>query len=268
MKWILVLTIGILISCRSTRKIQTAISQKDTTATTTVTPIKVNDSAVFIKDIIQQMNASQINFKTFSAKVDVDYRDADGKKYDLNAVIRMQKDSLIWVSVNAALGIEVMRMIVTKDSVKLLDKLDKVYTIRRIDYLQEVTSLPLSLSTLQDLIIGNPVFVDRNVVSYSAGAGSITLLSIGEWFKNLLVINATDKKVLRSKLDDVDISRHRTADLTYTDYEDKRGALFSTRRNITVVEKKKLDIRLNFKQYSFNDPVTFPFSVPKNYKLN
>lgn len=268
MKWILIIIIGILISCRSTRKIQTAISQKDTTGTTTLTPVKLNDSAVFINDIIQQLNASQINFNTFNAKVDVDYRDADGKKYDLNAVIRMQKDSLIWVSVNAALGIEVMRMIVTKDSVKLLDKLDKVYTIRRIDYLQEVTSLPLTLSTLQDLIIGNPVFVDRNVVSYSAGAGSITLLSIGEWFKNLLVINGTNKKILRSKLDDVDITRIRTADLTYTDYEDKRGALFSTRRNITVVEKKKLDIRLNFKQYSFNDPVSFPFSVPKNYKLN
>jgi hypothetical protein len=180
----------------------------------------------------------------------------------------MQKDSLIWVSVNAALGIEVMRMIVTKDSVKLLDKLDKVYTIRRIDYLQEVTSLPLSLSTLQDLIIGNPVFLDKNIVSYSAGSGSVTLLSIGQWFKNLLVISETNKKILRSKLDDVDISRNRTADLTYTDYEDKRGAIFSTRRNITVVEKKKLDIRLNFKQYSFNDPVSFPFSVPKNYKLN
>ncbi len=268
MKWVLILIIGILVSCRSTRKIQTAISQKDTTATTIISNVEAGDSAIFINETMQQLQGSEIDYRSFTAKVDVDYRDAEGKKYDLNAIIRMQKDSIIWVSINAALGIEVMRIIITKDSVKLLDKLDKIYTIRRIDYLQEITSLPLTLSNLQDLIVGNPVFVDRNIVSYTTGTGFINLVSIGEWFKNSLVITDSDKKILRSKLDDVNILRNRTADLTYTDYEDKRGVLFATKRNITVVEKKKLDIRLNFKQYSFNDAVSFPFSVPKNYKRN
>jgi hypothetical protein len=268
MKWVLILIIGILVSCRSTRKIQSAISQKDTTATTIISNVEAGDSAIFINETMQQLQGSEIDYRSFTAKVDVDYRDAEGKKYDLNAIIRMQKDSIIWVSINAALGIEVMRIIITKDSVKLLDKLDKIYTIRRIDYLQEITSLPLTLSNLQDLIVGNPVFVDRNIVSYTTGTGFINLVSIGEWFKNSLVITDSDKKILRSKLDDVNILRNRTADLTYTDYEDKRGVLFATKRNITVVEKKKLDIRLNFKQYSFNDAVSFPFSVPKNYKRN
>ena len=73
---------------------------------------------------------------------DVDYRGGDDKHYDVNATIRMHKDSLIWASVNAVLGIEAMRLLITKDSVFLLDKLNKTYTTRSVDYLQEETSLP------------------------------------------------------------------------------------------------------------------------------
>jgi len=42
--------------------------------------------------------------------------------------------------------------------------------------------------------------------------------------------------------------------------------LFSTYRKIAVAEKARLDIELTFKQYSFNEPLNFPFSIPKNYK--
>jgi hypothetical protein len=120
--------------------------------------------------------------------------------------------------------------------------------------------------TLQDLIIGNAVFLDTNIVSYSSGNNVISLLSVGEWFKNLLTLDESDKKLLHSKLDDRDISRNRTADLTYGDYENKKGMPFSTERRITIAEKNRLDIKLEFKQYDFNQEVSFPFSIPKNYE--
>ena len=71
---------------------------------------------------------------------------------------------------------------------------------------------------------------------------------------------------MHSKLDDLDITRSRTADLNYDDYENKKGKAFSSKRRITVAEKNKLDISLNFKQYEFDDAQSFPFSIPKNYK--
>jgi hypothetical protein len=61
------------------------------------------------------------------------------------------------------------------------------------------------------------------------------------------------------------MARNRTADLSYTDYETKKGFLFSTGRRITVTEKARLDIKLDFKQYNLNEEVSFPFSIPKNY---
>jgi hypothetical protein len=250
-------------SCRSTKKIQTAISKKDTAVTV---DIRKNDTLNMISDALRKLDSNQIDYRTFSAKVGIDYQGSDGKKYDVNAVIRMYKDSAIWISANAILGIEAMRVLITRDSVKLLDKFNKNYTARSVDYLKEVTALPLDLKTVQDLIIGNAVFLDSNVISYSRGNGVVSLLSLGQWFKNLVTLSESDMTILHSKLDDADVTRNRTADLTYADYENKKGFPFSTKRRITIAEKKKLDIKLDFKQYDFNEEVSFPFNVPKNYE--
>jgi uncharacterized protein DUF4292 len=257
-------------SCRSTRKIQTAIARKDT-VTVSVVPVPPKqakeDSSAMISQLLNQMKASKINYTTFSAKINVDYTGGDGKKYDVNANLRMYKDSAIWISITAIFGIEGLRAYITKDSVKLLDKQNKVYTARSVAYLQEVSKLPLDLVTLQELLIGNPVFIDSNIISYSKTGNTASLVSLGQWFKNLLTLNSLGK-VEHSKLDDTDPGRSRTCDLSYDEYESKKGVNFSTKRRITVAEKSKLDLKLDFKQYDFNETLSFPFSVPKNYKKN
>ena len=254
-------------SCRSTRKIQSAIAtKKDSVEVIQPTSDPHADSIRFIKDTYNRLLANRLEFETFSAKINTDYQGTDGKKYDVNAFIRMKKDSIIWVSVNGALGIEGMRLLIDKDSVRILNKLDKEYQVRSLEYLQEVAGLPLDLRTVQELIIGNPVFLDTNIVSYSIEGNNISLLSEGRWFRHLISLNNNDHLVHHSKLDDVDILRNRTCFINYSDYETDKGVKFSTNRSISVTEKSKLDVKLNFKQYEFNETLSYPFSVPKNYK--
>ncbi|MBO9657381.1 MAG: DUF4292 domain-containing protein, partial [Chitinophagaceae bacterium] len=208
--------IALMASCRSTRKIQTVIAKRDTVSV--VKPVVDNskeDTFAFIRQTLSGMKAAEIGFNTFSAKINVDYQGTDGKKYDVNANLRMYKDSCIWISITAIFGIEGLRAYITRDSVKILNKQDKVYTARSVAYLQEVTKLPLDLHSLQEVLIGNPVFVDSNVISYSKTGDKISLLSVGEWFKGLLTLN-TNYKIDNSKLDDVDINRSRTCNLSYT----------------------------------------------------
>ena len=263
------LAICFFCSCRSTKKIQTAIAQKDTVAIA-VTPI-INprkDSIEFIKETYSKVQSIRINFTTFSGKMDVDYEDVNGKKYKVNAHLRMYKDSVIWVSITAILGIEGLRAYITADSVKLLDKQNKIFIARSVSYLQEVTALPLDLTSLQDLLIGNPVFLDTNIISYTKSPNTISLLSSGTFFKNLFTVGEMDKLTISSKLDDQDELRNRTCYLTYADYENKKMKNFATKRTISVSEKGKLDIKLDFRQYDFNETLSFPFNVPKNYKRN
>src|ERR1044071_815229 len=153
----------IMASCRSTKKITTAISRKDTTQTVVVPPVihpvekpvmnSHDDSVAFMRQNYQAIVGHHIDFTTFSAKIDVDYEDADGKRYNVTGHLRMYKDSVIWISITAILGIEGLRAYITKDSVKVIDKQNKVYTARSVSYLQDVSALPLDLASLQDLLI-------------------------------------------------------------------------------------------------------------------
>ena len=88
----------------------------------------------------------------------------------------------------------------------------------------------------------------------------------GNFFKHLLTLSADNNLLLHSKLDDVDVNRNRTADITYDGYESKDGIDFSTYREVTVSEKNRLDIRLKYKQYEFNKELSVSFKVPKNFK--
>lgn len=253
-------------SCRSTKKIQSAIAKKDTTAVSVLTNDGHTDSLNFIRSTFTGLLKNHVEFQTFTAKINVDYSGSDGKKYDVNAFVRMRKDSIIWISVNALLGIEAMRILINKDSVFLINKLDKEYQARSLAALREVASLPLDLHSMQQLIVGNPVFFDTsNIVSYNVSGDNISLLSFGEFFRHLLTVSSNSLVVLNSKLDDVDLLRNRTCYLNYSDYETRKGFYFSTSRVISVTEKTKLDVKLNYKQYDFNEKLSFPFSVPKNY---
>jgi len=258
---------SLLTSCRSTRKIQTAIAKKDTVVTPPTRLPTHSDTIGYVKGIVSKLDAGRISFNTFSAKINVDYQGADGKKYDVNANLRMYKDSVIWISITAIFGIEGLRALITRDSVKIINKQDKVYTARSVSYLQEVTALPLDLHSLQEILIGNPVFLDSNIISYSRYENTVSLVSLGNFFKNLLTLSE-EGRIQNSKLDDVDLTRSRTCNLSYGDYENKKGVNFSTKRRITVAEKSKLDIKLDFKSYDFNETLSFPFSVQKNYKTN
>lgn len=253
-------------ACRSTKKINTAISKKDT-AVAVIIHKNPDDSAAIRAGILQKVKANHINFTWFNAKVKVDYEGSSGQNKDATANIRIQKDSIIWISLTGLLGIEGFRVMVTKDSVKVMNKLDKEIQYRSVAYLQELTKLPFDFYTLQDLIVGNPIYFSNNIISFKQVENQLQVQSVDSLFKHLLTLDTTNNYILHSKLDDKDVNHNRTADITFGDYDNNNGKAFSKDRRITVTEKSKLDIHMDFKQYDFDQPQTFPFSIPKNYKV-
>ncbi|MFM7671539.1 MAG: DUF4292 domain-containing protein [Bacteroidota bacterium] len=256
-----------LVSCRGTRKIQTAINNRVDSAALAYRAARI-DSIDFIKRQYDSLISQRIEFNSFSGKVDVDYEETDGKKLNVNVQVRIQRDSVIWLSLTAIFGIEGVRACITPDSVKVMNKQEKTYMIRPISYLQEITALPLDLRSLQDLLVGNPIFLDPNFQQYSKSGGLISLQGNNDWFRKLLTIGEQDKLLASYKLDDLNANRPRTSYLTYADYENRQGKWFARRRTVQVSEKKNFAVRLNYKQYAFNETLSFPFVVPKNYRID
>ncbi|CAN5864237.1 hypothetical protein BH11BAC4_BH11BAC4_19120 [soil metagenome] len=255
-----------MFSCKTTRQINKVIAPKD--STTVFDNKSAADSIKLINQTLKEFNAHYIDFKTFSAKIKVDVEDSKGKQPDITAVVRIIKDSAIWMSLSATLfNVEVYRVLITKDSVILLNKQNREVQYRSLDYLQDMAHLPVDFKTLQDLLVGNPVFYSDSIMSYRQTGDLILLSSVGKVFKNLLTISSDNKLLMHIKLDDININMNRTADITYDSYVNSNGINFSTYRQIIASEKNKLDLRLNFKQYEFNKELSVSFNIPKNYKI-
>lgn len=255
-------------SCRTVKQINKAIAPKDTTAVVIIDQSKA-DSLLMIQKTMENLNHNYIEFNTFNAKIKVEYQDSKGRNQDLTAIVRIIKDSTIWISLTATLfNFEAYRVLITRDSVILLNKQDKEVQYRSLDYLQEVTEIPFDYKTLENLLVGNPVFLDSNILYSKKTENQVLLLTVGRYFKHLLSLSPDNYLLMHSKLDDVDMARNRTADITYSNYETKSGFNFSTYREITVSEKNKLDIHLNYKQYEFNKELSVSFNIPKNYTKN
>lgn len=254
-----------MIGCKGPRQIQTVIAKKDTAVVTVVKAPEVDSAA--IKDaILEKVHFNDISFEHFFAKVKIDFTDSKGKNTNATAFIRMRKDSLMWVSITGALGIEGFRVLIKPDSVFVMDKLEKTIAIRTVDYLQDVVKLPVNFQILQDIIIGNPVYFPRNITSFKTNGSQLMALSVGEYFKHLITLDTTNNMVMNSKLDDVDELRNRTCNISFADYANIQNRWFSNKREITVTEKTKLDVQLEFKQVAFDEPQSFPFNIPKNYQ--
>lgn len=252
------------VSCRTTKQINKVIAPKDSTA---VVNKSAKDSAfIQINKDILDFKKNYIDFNTFSAKIKAEVETSKEKLPDLTAVVRIQKDKAIWMSVSATfLSIEVYRVLITPDSVILLNKKDKEVQYRSLDYLQEVTQIPFDFKTLQDMLIGNAVFYNDTIQSSRRVNNFILLSTVGKYFKHLLTLADDTKLLVHSKLDDVDITRNRTADISYGDYEIAGGFLFSTSRRIIISEKNKIDMNLKFRQVEFNKELPMTFNIPKNY---
>lgn len=266
---VLMATIG----CHTARKVAQAVPATDTLAPAP----PVFDSSAILKAradsirrtqvMLARILGSRIRFETFSAKVKVDYLDTKGKTLEFNAFIRIKRDSAIWASIVAALGVEAFRILITPDSVRIMDKLEKNVRYAAASELQEITQLPFDFGSLQELIVGNPIGLDSLPEKLKMQEASVLLEYFHEGFRHLLTYDTTGPSLRTNRLDETDPQRHRNAILSFDQYHEKSGRSFPNLRRMTLTDKEKTDITLDFRQVDFDIPVAFPFSVPRNYKL-
>ena len=94
-------------------------------------------------------------FEWLTAKLDIQ-AEANGQSFnDLSGQLRMRKDSIVWMSVTATMGVEVMRAKVSNDSIWVLNRLEKTYLAEPLDTVSAQLGMPLSLPLVQTLLLDN-----------------------------------------------------------------------------------------------------------------
>lgn len=79
-----------------------------------------------------------------------------GQNFDnLSGQLRIRRDSIIWLSVTATMGVEALRVKMNADSVWLINRMDKVYLAEPLGTISAQINQPVSLSWVQSLLFDN-----------------------------------------------------------------------------------------------------------------
>lgn len=256
-------------SCRPVRKaekVQKQIARKDTSKIVIVTPGTQTSELDSLHQTLAYLDSNRImGFETFSGKAKLDM---DGTP-NVTANIHVKEDSIIWISVTAMLGIEAVRVKITPDSLVIMNKLKHTVTRRSISFLQDFLKVPVTFSDVQNIVLGNPVFMQGEVTSYKHPHNKWFVSINNGSLVNFVTITDKDKKfyIRHAKLQDSSATHNRVCDMTFNAHQQINNYWFSQNRVIQVSDSAtNIQAKLQFKEFKFGQPVLFPFSIPDSYE--
>lgn len=95
------------------------------------------------------------SYEWLTSKIDIDVEGNNMAFNDLSGQLRICRDSLVWLSVSASMGVEVARIKVSTDSVWVINRLEKTYLAEPLDSVAQHFGMPISLPWIQTLLLDN-----------------------------------------------------------------------------------------------------------------
>lgn len=168
---ILILTV-FLLSCKTSTKL-----------IKTVNPDQMSD-----KILLARLMESNLDFTYYEQDSRIEYL-SDAFSADVNATIRMKKDEYIWASVKK-LGLEVARVMITQDSIFLIDRFNSQYMAESSDYLGTNFGLPFDLSDFQQFIAGNHLIRDHVITKRNQAGNNYEIETAGSKYSVSYTLNS------------------------------------------------------------------------------
>lgn len=248
-------------ACKKTKKIQPAKPQD----TLHLGLFSAKDTLFLSK------NPKNLDFKFFSSTAKVDFTDGTNDT-KFKAIIRIQKDSITWLSMQAVnLGVEGLRILATRDSIKLLFPQEKSYQFFSYQELSEQYGFDFNYDLLQSILIGDmPIkkFDKEKVLN------DTNFYIIRQKERFLEIDNYLDKQNLKlQKIEVKDRQTNSQMQMQYSDFvELDNKELFAEKNTVDLAyyNKKgfyKIKLEIDHKKTKLNsDTLKFPFKIPKKYQ--
>ena len=213
------------------------------------------------------------DWESYSSRVSSKYKDPYAS-LSFSAKVRLQKDSALWVSISAALGIEVVRAYITPTRVQVINRLQKNYLDTDFATLSNQLGAPVSFKTLQSVFSGTPFFdwekgdfyteIDSMYYRFSnAPIGDSLPLDFVGLLENLSV---TLNGLAIEEQEIIEVSSNRRLWLKTTAYTEVNGrpwpsSMFAEASDST--RTTSLQMRAN--KVETDIVLSFPFEIPEDY---
>lgn len=228
--------------------------------------------------LIKEVEENQFEFDNFVAKMNMKIETKD-RNINVKGQLRMKKDSIIWTSVSMPMGLEVLRIKVTTDSVYFLNRTEKTYLAENIEVFKDFSPMITTIGFIQAVFVGNDINLRESDDYNIQIADGQYNLSISKKLKKTIKNNDEDWKVMLKDLwidpQLFKITRYhireyndskRKIDLQYSDFEEVNGKYFPKEISVDIHGDLYLKAHIEFSNITVNEPLEFNFSIPKKYE--
>ncbi|TAE88242.1 MAG: DUF4292 domain-containing protein [Bacteroidetes bacterium] len=213
---------------------------------------------------LSRINVSENEFGFYQAKIKAQYKE-DNKGLNFDILLVMEKDKYIWMSITALLGIEVARVMITGDSVRIIDRLHKKVILTDFSYLQQMSNVPLQLEHLQRLIVANTIFknsAERSMVDTTTG--ELVVYTLLESQKQTTFYNNEyhPQKAIIS-----DLQQQKELKVNYELFTQTDTKSLPTKIDINIRAEKRIDCTFELSNFVFEKKRDVQFNVPSGYEV-
>ncbi len=208
--------------------------------------------------ILREVERNQFEFDNLTTKFNVKVK--GDNSIGLKGQLRMQNDSVIWVSVSLKLGIEMVRVMITEDSVKFINRTDKTYLAENIDNFKPLLPSEATINFLQDVLVGNEIqFDDNEKFKVTIEDKNYKLSSE----KNTFWVTP---KIFKLKRQQPTVNGQRpTVIINYDNFQEINGKLLPTKIILNTKDEFDLNIEIDYSEIKVGEELEFPFNISKKY---
>ena len=259
-----------LTSCKTTKK---------TTAIAAVPVTDTINTQITAQQLLDSVTKHAFAPSFLSAKANVEANLTDDNK-SFNVTLRIKNDSAIWISINALLGVEAARVLITKDSLKLIDRIHNKFAIADYDYLSDILRIKVDYKTIEQILLGN-FFAYRNENRFNSVYTE----------DNYFILSTLNKRKLRRSLEDKDPNKPIVQDFnidpatyriqtmnvdddrinknmhtTYSNFLQLPEGLLPLNSETFITAEQRIGIKINYTKVNTGTAEDMPFRIPDSFE--
>lgn len=231
--------------------------------------------------LLEQMQQNEFNAEHFSARFIADAK-LDKNRFLFNGHIRLRRDSIIWISATAPLGVELFRVVLTPDSVKWLNRMTSDYYVGEFSELNKRIHPLLSFYLLQSLLLGNNppenesdqfrssldnheyrITVD-NSRQRRKQSRFVDYQSLEQ--EHEIWLNPETFRITRLIISN-ELAEEHKVEVRYSEFKKIAGLFIATNKQFDLRNKnQRYNISLVFTKLDTEHIAGFPFRIPEKYK--
>ncbi len=228
-------------------------------------------SVDFLQKKLQNRQNEMQEVQSITARAKV-FSEGDGMAISASANIIWIRDSIIWMNAKK-FGLEALRVLVTKDSVFVLNRLEKSYQADGLETLRRQFALPEGdvFQLLQNTLLGLPAIpfksgdtksdinqeLHRLVTNMGVFSGEYRIEEGSFLLKGETFVKKADNTTVR-----LDFDRHQKVP--------QMTGMFSLHRRVNAVspEQGRMGVDIEMDDVQVNTKPSYKFEIPDHYSKN